>query len=316
MQDLNDLHYFVQVVNHGGFAAAGRALTIPKSKLSRRIALLEERLGVRLIQRSSRHFSVTEIGQEYFRHCQAMLIEADAAQEIIDRNQAEPQGLVRLSCPPALMYFNIAEMVSRFMVACPRVSVQLDVTNRNVDVLREGVDIALRVRFPPLPDSDLVMKRLAVSTQRLVAHPRLLELGTPMLPDEMQPDDLQRLPTLGLSGALQQHTWVLQNTAEEKVEIHHHPRLSINDMVGLREAALQGVGIAPLPLMMVHQALLSGTLIEILPQWKPLSGIVHAAFPSRRGLLPAVRHLLDFLEAEFATLIDAEKGYIAPGEER
>lgn len=309
MQDLNDLHYYVQVVTHGGFAAAGRALNIPKSKLSRRIALLEKRLSVRLIQRSPRHFSVTDIGQEYFRHCQAMLVEADAAQELIDRNQAEPQGVIKLSCPPALMYFNIAEMVSRFMVACPRVVVHLDVTNRNVDVLREGVDIALRVRFPPLADSDLVMKRFAVSTQKLVAHPRLLEGSSPATPAL-----LEQLPTLGLGGAQQQHTWALENDAGERVDVHHQPRLIVNDMVGLLAAALQGVGVAPLPLMMIHHELLKGTLVEVLPEWKPQSGIVHAAFPSRRGVLPAVRSLLDFLADEFNALIDAEKGYNAPGE--
>lgn len=309
MQDLNDLHYYVQVVVHGGFAAAGRALNVPKSKLSRRIALLEERLGVRLIQRSSRHFSVTDIGQEYFRHCQAMLVEADAAQELIDRNQAEPQGQIKLSCPPALLYFNIGNMVSRFMVACPLVAVHLDVTNRNVDVLREGIDIALRVRFPPLTDSDLVMKQFAVSTQRLVAHPRLLEQGAPKTPSQ-----LKQLPTLGLGGAQQQHTWALVNDARERVDVHHQPRLIMNDMIGLRAAALQGVGVAPLPLMMIHEELLKGTLIEILPEWKPQDGIVHAVFPSRRGLLPAVRHLLDFLADEFDALIDADKGYITPGD--
>src|SRR5882762_6256425 len=103
MQDLNDLYYFAQVVERGGFAAAARALGVPKSKLSRRIAALEERLGVRLIQRSTRRFSVTELGQAYHRHCVAMVAEASAAQEAIDRTSAEPQGFVRLSCPVGLM---------------------------------------------------------------------------------------------------------------------------------------------------------------------------------------------------------------------
>jgi DNA-binding transcriptional LysR family regulator len=102
MRDLNDLYLFVQVVAHGGFSAAGRALGLPKSKLSRRIARLEDGLGVRLIQRSTRRFAVTEIGHEYHRHCLAMLVEAGAAQATIDRTQAGPQGLVRLSCPTAL----------------------------------------------------------------------------------------------------------------------------------------------------------------------------------------------------------------------
>ncbi|HNP52354.1 MAG TPA: LysR family transcriptional regulator, partial [Nitrosomonas nitrosa] len=96
MHDLNDLYYYVQVVDHGGFTSAGRALHLPKSKLSRRIALLEERLGVRLIHRSTRHFSVTEIGQTYYEHCKAMLIEAEAAEDAIEVTRAEPRGTVRL----------------------------------------------------------------------------------------------------------------------------------------------------------------------------------------------------------------------------
>src|ERR1700676_892735 len=114
MQDLNDLYYFAQVVQHGGFTAAARTLGVPKSKLSRRVALLEERLGARLIQRSTRRVSVTEIGQVYNRYCVAMVAEAEAAQEAIDRISAEPQGLVRVSCPPALMQSQVGRIVSLF----------------------------------------------------------------------------------------------------------------------------------------------------------------------------------------------------------
>lgn len=172
MEDLNDLYYFAQVVDHGGFAPAGRALDMPKSKLSRRIAGLEERLGVRLIQRSTRHFSVTEIGQAYYRHCVAMLVEAEGAAELIERNRAEPQGIVRLSCPTALLNFWVGEMLARFMVQCPLVQLHIESTNRQVDLIQEGIDIALRVRFPPLESSDLVMKTLAHSTNVLWPHRR------------------------------------------------------------------------------------------------------------------------------------------------
>src|SRR5690348_16205689 len=115
MQDLNDLYYLAQGVIHCGFAPAGRALDLPKSKLSRRIAALEERLGIRLIQRTSRSFTVTELGQEFFRHCQALLVEAEAAQEVVERVHAEPRGIVRLSCPPALLYIRVGDMIARFM---------------------------------------------------------------------------------------------------------------------------------------------------------------------------------------------------------
>ncbi|MGH8516627.1 MAG: LysR family transcriptional regulator, partial [Panacagrimonas sp.] len=112
MRDLNDLYYFAQVVDHGGFAPAGRALNTPKSTLSRRISGLEEQLGARLIQRSTRRFSVTEIGQTYYAHCKAMLVEADAAQEAIDLSRAEPRGVVRMSCPVALLHTRVGKMVA------------------------------------------------------------------------------------------------------------------------------------------------------------------------------------------------------------
>ena len=113
MQDLNDLFYFVKVVEYGSYAAAARALAVPKSRLSRRIMILEERLGIRLIHRSTRRLSVSDLGQEYYRHCVAMLVEAEAAQEVIDRSHSVPQGLIRLSAPPALVCFEIGTMIAR-----------------------------------------------------------------------------------------------------------------------------------------------------------------------------------------------------------
>src|SRR5689334_9933859 len=116
MRDLNDLYYFTQVVDHGGFAPAGRALGMPKSKLSRRIALLEERLGTRLVLRSTRRFSVTELGQTYYAHCRAMLVEADAADEAIALTHSEPRGIVRMTCPVALLDARIGDMLAAFML--------------------------------------------------------------------------------------------------------------------------------------------------------------------------------------------------------
>src|SRR5271154_1346302 len=155
MQDLNDLRFFAGVVEQNGFAAAARKLGMPRSRLSRRIGLLEERLGVRLIQRSTRRFAVTEIGREYYHHCVAMMVEAEAAQETIDRVRSEPQGVVRVSCPSSLIYFEVGEMIARFMAEWLKVEVHLESTNRRVDVIREGFDIAIRVRFPPLEEDDL-----------------------------------------------------------------------------------------------------------------------------------------------------------------
>jgi DNA-binding transcriptional LysR family regulator len=290
MDDLNDLYYFAQVVEHGGFAPAGRALNIPKSKLSRRIALLEERLGVRLLQRSPRHFSVTEIGQEYQRHCLAMLVEAQAAREAIERTRSEPQGLVRMSCPTTLLQYRVGDLVSRFMVEYPKVQVQLEATNRRVDVLGEGLDLALRVRFPPLESSDLVMRVLTDSPQRLVASPEFLR-GREL---PLRPADLSGLPSLDW-GPPREHRWCLEGPNGATAEVRHQPRLISDDMSTLRQAALRGVGVVQLPCMVVEQDLQAGRLLDIMPQWAPRCGVVHALFPSRRGLLPSVRSLIDYL---------------------
>ncbi|OUM04026.1 LysR family transcriptional regulator [Variovorax sp. JS1663] len=295
MRDLNDLYYFVQVVDHGGFAPAGRALGMPKSKLSRRIALLEERLDAQLVMRSTRRFSVTEIGQTYYAHCRAMLVEAEAADEAVALTHSAPRGIVRMTCPVALLDVRVGEMVAAFMAANPMVEVHLEETNRRVDVIAEGIDVAIRVRPPPLEDSDLVLRVLADRGQCLVASPALLAAhGTPQAPAE-----LTRLPSLALGLPQGEHAWTLFGPEAAQVAIHHGPRLVTRSMLALRAAAVAGVGVVQLPTMMVCDQIEAGQLVRVLPAWAPRREIVHAVFASRRGLLPAVRGLIDFLAARF-----------------
>jgi DNA-binding transcriptional LysR family regulator len=296
VQNLNDLRFFAVVVEHGGFAAAARKLGMPRSRLSRRIGLLEERLGVRLIQRSTRYFAVTEIGREYHRHCMALLIEAEAAQETIDRTRSEPQGLVRISCPSSLISFEIGEMIARFMSEHPKVSVLLESTNRRVDVIHEGFDAAIRVRFPPLEDSDLVIRKLADSPQRLVANSALLAGRS----QPVVPADLSSLPSLASDPSQHEHEWRLVGPDGATTTVQHSPRLVTEDMAALRLAALQGIGVCQLPALVVREDIKTGRLIELLPAWRPHTGIIHAAFPSRRGMLPSLRALLDFLARAYA----------------
>lgn len=296
MEDLNDLYYFAQVVEHGGFAPAGRALDMPKSKLSRRIANLEERLGVRLIQRSTRHFSVTEIGQAYYRHCVAMMVEAEGAAEVIERNRSEPQGVVRISCPTALLNFWVGPMLARFMLKYPLVELHIESSNRQVDLIQEGIDIALRVRFPPLESSDLVMKVLANSTQCVVASPALLQ----HLPEPLGPADLYGRPSLHWGSVQREYVWLLEDEHGASAAIKHRPKLVTDDLIALRQAALAGIGLVHLPSVVVRDDLAAGLLVNVMPQWAPRTGIVHAVFPSRRGLLPSVRALIDYLAEEFA----------------
>lgn len=291
MQDLNDLYYFVQVVDHGGFAPAARAIGEQKSKLSRRVAALEDRLGTRLIQRTSRRFAVTDLGAEYYSHCRAMLIEADAAQAVIDSAASGPRGLIRLACPPGLVAYQMAGLIAGFMARYPEVRVQLDSTTRRVDVVAEGFDLAIRVREPPLEETDLVMRKLDESVHRLVAAPQLVARQGPLL----GPADLGTWPSLDFGPAREAHQWALRGPDGKTATVRHAPRLVTDDLTMLQAAVRDGLGVALLPTMAVVGDLKAGRLIDLLPAWRPRPWIVHAVYPSRRGLLPSIRLLLDHL---------------------
>ena len=300
MDDLNDLAYFAHVAEHGGFAAAERATGIPKSKLSRRIAALEATLGVRLIQRTTRRFALTDIGQRTLQHARAMLAEAASVQALAAEQTAAPRGTVRLSCPPALLQLGVGDMLARFLNAWPLVSVQLQATNRNVDVWQDGVDLALRVRAPgaALPQ-DEVVRPLALSPHVLVAAPALLTSAAP----PATPAELARLPTLGLGNSPEEARWLLAGPEGARAEVALQPRLVADDMGALLCAALAGVGCAALPRLLAHEPLARGALQEVLPGWAPPPGLVQAAFASRQGMRPAVRQLLDALAAGFDALV-------------
>lgn len=299
--DLNDLYYFAKVVEHHGFSAAARALGIPKSKVSRRIAELEKRLNTQLLYRSTRKLHITEIGKAYYQHCKAMLIEAESAQELIERNYSEPRGLIRMTCPVALLHAHIGDMLAEFLVKYPQVTVHLEASNRRVDVVAEGVDLAIRVRPLPLDSSDLVLKVLSDRGLCLVASPALIHrMGAPA-----HPNDLLNWPSLGLGQTQEQlHSnfeWCLTNPGGERVIVTHVPKLVTTDMVALRASAVAGVGVVQLPNLMVPEQLASGQLLKVLPQWSPRREIIHVVFPSRRGMLPAVRALIDFLSEKYAS---------------
>ncbi len=296
MQDLNDLYYFVQVVDHGGFAAAERATGVQKSKLSRRIQQLEDRLGVRLINRSSRRFSVTEIGREYYDRCVAMLVEAEAADRVIAQVRAEPRGVIRVACPVALINFQFGALFARFLAEYPDVELHLESTNRRVDMIAEGIDVAIRVRVPPLEPTELVMRKLDTSTQCLVASPALVEGRTVAFPADLGP-----LPSVAPGPVRADYQWHLEHADGRTASVTHTPRMITDDLAALRDAALAGVGIVQLPTMMIWRQVEAGELVHVLPDWRPRAGIIHAVFPSRRGLLPSVRALLDFLASECAT---------------
>ncbi len=295
MHDLNAMFLFAKVVEHGGYTSAARALGLQTSKISRHVSDLEKSLGVRLLNRTTRRMSVTDVGQTFYQHCAALVAEAEAATEVIDRTRSKPQGVVRMSCPVPLLETDVAVIVARYLRDNPLVRVQIDATSRRVNVIEEGIDLALRVRRPPLEDSGLAMRALATTASVLVASPRLFPgSGRPR-----HPDDLPELPTLDMSSAADKYVWQFTAPSGAELSVSHTPRLMTDDFATLRQAAIDGVGVALLPYFMVRAGLASGALEQLLPDHVASESLVHAVFPSRRGLVPAVRVLLDALVAGF-----------------
>ena len=291
MQDLNDMLYFAEVVDSGGFAAAGRTLGVPKSKLSRRVADLEARLGVRLLQRTTRKLSLTQAGEIYHRHCVAMREQAEAADEAVARVQSEPRGTVRVTCPVTLAQSTLGPLLPRFLAAHPQVRVDMQITNRVVDLVQEGIDVALRVRTSPDDSGSLVIKNLGPTLGVLVASPQLLQrFGQPAHPDE-----LRNLPTVAMSAADGRASWRLVGPKGEEHELQHHPVYTADDLQTLKFAVLQGAGMSVLPDYLCSEELRRGALVPVLAGWAPPAAKVLAVFPSRRGMVPAVRRFLDFL---------------------
>ncbi len=288
---LDDLYYYAMVVRHGGFAAAGRALGVPKSRLSRHVNTLEEQLGVRLLQRSTRRFVVTDTGQQLFRHCEAMLAEAEAALEVVETARSEPRGRIRVACPVAVAENMLAPVLPRFLARHPQVRVDLVVSNRRVDLLGEGFDAALRVRTAPSGEDGVVMRSFAELCELLVASPAYLAAaGVPEVPA-----DLAAHQILAFDAERERHAWQLRSADGSESRVELQPRLCCHSFPVLLQSALAGLGIALLPESTVRAALARGDLLPVLPRWSLPQGIFHVVFPHRRGLLPAVRAFIDFL---------------------
>ena len=300
LHDLNDLRFFAAVVEHRGFSAAGRALNTPKSRLSKRIAQLEERLGVRLLQRTTRRFAVTDIGERFYAHCRAALEEAQAAQDVVDELRAEPRGTVRMSCPVSLVQTIIAHVLPDFLAAYPKVQVRVLSSDRRVDVIGEGFDLAVRVRDKLDTDASLVLRTFGQSRVLLVATPAFLDtIGRPH-----QPVDLERMPLLSMLEHEGAQIVELNGPEGAKIGIEMPARVICGDFALLLEAAKRGQGVATLPEFVCAPAIVKGELEVVLPEWSMPQGTMHFVYPSRRGQLPGVRALVEFLAERLPSAVE------------
>ncbi|KZC42560.1 hypothetical protein RHOFW510R12_37615, partial [Rhodanobacter sp. FW510-R12] len=233
MQDLNDIYYFVQVVELGSFTAASKALGVAKSQLSFRVARLETSLGIRLIQRTTRRSHVNEIGQRYYEQCRLLLAAAEQTQRVIDEAQAAPRGRIRVACPVLLAQLLLAPILIEFLRQHPGVQVDLDICHHHVDVIAGGYDIAFGVR-DSLRDSSLVMRSYGLDPQVLVASPELLRRqGQPT-----QPLELKRLSSVDLISAEGRHFWHLQAADGRIQQVEHHPSLISDNLQVLYQAVV------------------------------------------------------------------------------
>lgn len=299
--DLNDFYLFVHVVDRGGFTAAGRTLRMPKSTLSHRMQQLESELGVRLLNRTSRRFGMTDAGEEFYRHAIAMLREAEQAEAVIRNRLAEPSGTVRCTAGVATMQFAMAEMIPSFLLKYPKVNVVAHAADRPVDIVGENYDIAIRAHSDPLPDSNLVQKTLAHAPWGLFAGAGYVAAhGAPQAPEE-----LQHHPSLFMMRSGVTPAWRLRHTGQvrDEVVMPLAPRLLGDDMVGLQQAAIQGLGIVALPSYVCRAAVRASALQRVLPDWVVADSVITALIPGRKGLLPSVRAFLDHLAEEFPKIV-------------
>jgi len=299
--DLNDFFYFVQVVDRGGFTAAGRVLRIPKSTLSHRIQRLEIELGVRLLNRTSRRFVMTDAGAEFHRHAVVMLQNAELAESTIRHRLTEPIGTVRCTAAVPLMHFAMRDVLADFLVRYPRVNVVAHATTRYVDIVGENYDVAIRAHLEPLRNSTLVQRPLTPTPWFLFGGSAYLDANEA----PQTPEDLRNCPSLCMMRPGVTPIWRLRRSDNSKDEevIPLTPRLLCDDLIVLKQAAIAGLGIVALPGYVCRDDVRSGALRRVLPAWLAGNAMLTALIPHRRGLLPSVRAFVDHLAAELPKVV-------------
>lgn len=293
MFDYNSLTYFVAVVHYNGFTSAARETGIQKTKLSRKVAQLEQHLGVRLLQRTTRTIALTDAGEQFYSQCLIALDSANAAFEHIALLKKEPAGVIRLSCPVLLAQTYLAAILPDYLIAHPNVTVFLETTDRNVNLVEERFDLALRAK--PHIDSvtGLVAKNLGVARRILVASPSFLKKNG--VPKQLK--DIEKYATIARISDVydDQAKWSLHHKLDSVDTVFTRALLISNDLKVQLHAAIKGVGIALLPEHVVASALKEKLLEHVLPDWSASQHIIHLVYPSRRGMLPSVRSFIDYL---------------------
>jgi DNA-binding transcriptional LysR family regulator len=293
--DPNDLLIFARVADAGSFSRAAERIGLPKSTVSRRISMLEERLGERIMLRTTRRLKLTEFGNQLLEHARQVAAEVDAVKALSEHRQIRPSGRLRVSMPSDFATLLLTDMLSAFIALHPAVSLELDLSPRRVDLLGENFDLA--VRMGDLPDDTLLAaRRIAVFSNGLYAAPSYLaERGDPASPDDLPQHDALRL--LGRNG--EAVAWTLLN-GERKWEGVSPGRTTANSPELLISLARTGSGIAAVPDYFALPHVRRGELRRVLPEWRVPAHTAWAVFPGRRLMPTKTRAFIDMLEATLA----------------
>ncbi|MCZ6472460.1 MAG: LysR family transcriptional regulator [SAR324 cluster bacterium] len=285
--DLNEILIFARIVQAGSFTAAAQGLGMPKSTVSRKLSQLEDRLGARLIQRTTRKLSMSDVGRAYYQDCKRIVAQLEEAELAVTSMQAEPRGLLRITAP--LNFGFVGVIAAEFLSNYPQVQMELQCTDRMVDLVEEGFDIGIRAGR--LSDSTLIARPLGAGNALVVASAEYTELhGVPGTPH-----DLKGHQCLLFGAGWEGRTWTLKS-GSRTLEVPVRPRLAVNDLEILREAALSGAGVAMLPAHHCTGDLRSGRLRRLLPEWTSPDTPTFAVYPSTRHLSPKVKAFLDLLQ--------------------
>jgi DNA-binding transcriptional LysR family regulator len=292
MGTVEELILLAEVVEAGGFSAASGRTGIPKSRLSRRIAKLEERLGVGLIRRDSRHFEVTELGQQLYQRACTIRESALSAVGLAQDSHGEPNGLLRVACPVALAAAFVARIAAAFVRQHPRVQLALTTTLGSADTLTERFDVIIHPSVGTLPDSDMVARRLGIGAYALVAAPALAD-GLSL----QEPDQLAEVPTIGWDFMGRRGRWHLVGPGGRTADVKISEQLYSDNLIVVRAAALEGAGVAPLARAQCQPDIDAGRLRIVLPGWAPPPLTFYAIYPSRRALSTAGARFINDLVA-------------------
>lgn len=291
--DLNEMAIFVKVVQAGSFIGTARALNMPKTTVSRKIAQLEQTLGVRLLQRTTRKVNLTEVGRVYFERCTKILDDIEEANLAVTALQAVPHGMLRISASVVFATSVLHNWMGEFLNQYEQVNAELILTNRCVDMVSEGIDLAFRAA--PWGDSSLIAHKLGVMLYWVCASPKYLErAGKPLTPQDLVHHRCLGLSAETIPGGTK---WVFQNGTTEKV-IRIASRIQANDFLFIKQSVLQHGGIACLPNVLVLEDMQAGRLIRLLDQWSLDSRDIYLVYPSDRYLSPKVKAFCDFVMAK------------------